>query len=808
MKKIKKSLLTFLTCVFVFVSCLAVASCDLLGFEKACDHQWGEWITEKEATCSEVGEKYRVCALDESHVERKPIEKLAHDVITHEAKEPTYEAVGWDAYETCSNCDYTTYHELPKKCWHNLTCSYTIINGVMIVSQGYTCSECQGTFEPADVLVYTFENATEKGYYKLTIDCKIDGVADYDLYGSGFQLGDVKIADGCSFPYQNDWEENKKKLRELEFGDNISSIGKIDYYTYLTTLVIGENVKTIKTDAICDLFALKEIYFEGDLPTLEPDALWRRYGVVDGESPVIEPIAYYKDGAKGFEEYGCKLQGCSLRKLGETAPTLPQESMQEYAQQTNARSIEMATQLFEKSAKTRPFLQFIPFCSLSEYKEIKDLALSLTKNLTTDKAKAKAIFDWIVANITYDGVATFYPVEKVFETRKAVCAGYAGLMYDMLAAVKIPSLYVNGVYYFGTECTVEEILDGSFAGKYEGIGHGWLICYLDGEATICDPTWGNFDITPSELTEMNLATTGINAFSVIPEAYDPALYADLLYYDDGDLYNLYSGNLTVFSGTSLSINGVFPFYYRFRIPNDSFEYGFGFIDCKLAYKEMFVYSHGVTDYKHGRFYGSDFREYSYVEVLEFLAFEKLWYNESFEIDLIDEFLFDEYGTIYHINEGNTLSVVGSVSKNRTIVIPEKINGLPVTAIDEYAFRGSYATEIVLPDCIEKIGAHAFLGSHIESIVLPKNLKILEPGAFAGCYNLTSVTMYANVELIGCESDHVAYIPFLLFEGLSTEQLTVYYQGTQEDFEKIHFKKSFYDPKILYEHVKSYVQFQN
>ncbi len=36
-----------------------------------------------------------------------------HDIINHDAQPQTCEGIGWDAYETCSRCDYTTYVELP-----------------------------------------------------------------------------------------------------------------------------------------------------------------------------------------------------------------------------------------------------------------------------------------------------------------------------------------------------------------------------------------------------------------------------------------------------------------------------------------------------------------------------------------------------------------------------------------------------------------------------------------------------------------------------------------------------------------------
>ena len=37
---------------------------------------------------------------------------LGHDLISHAGKAPTCTEIGWEAYETCSRCDYTTYAEI------------------------------------------------------------------------------------------------------------------------------------------------------------------------------------------------------------------------------------------------------------------------------------------------------------------------------------------------------------------------------------------------------------------------------------------------------------------------------------------------------------------------------------------------------------------------------------------------------------------------------------------------------------------------------------------------------------------------
>ncbi|MDE7087374.1 MAG: hypothetical protein K2O67_04195, partial [Clostridia bacterium] len=73
---------------------------------------WGAWQTETAATCKEKGTEKRVCA-DCSHEETRElaINPDAHDLIHHEAQAATCLEKGWNAYDTCSRCDYTTYSE-------------------------------------------------------------------------------------------------------------------------------------------------------------------------------------------------------------------------------------------------------------------------------------------------------------------------------------------------------------------------------------------------------------------------------------------------------------------------------------------------------------------------------------------------------------------------------------------------------------------------------------------------------------------------------------------------------------------------
>ena len=66
----------------------------------------------KDATCTEVGwDAYDTCSRCD-YTTYKEIAALGHDLKHHGAKTPTCTEAGWEAYDTCSRCDYTTYKEL------------------------------------------------------------------------------------------------------------------------------------------------------------------------------------------------------------------------------------------------------------------------------------------------------------------------------------------------------------------------------------------------------------------------------------------------------------------------------------------------------------------------------------------------------------------------------------------------------------------------------------------------------------------------------------------------------------------------
>ena len=67
----------------------------------------------KAPTCTEPGwDAYEACSRCD-YTTRKELPALNHALEQHAAKAPTCTEPGWDAYEACSRCDYTTRKELP-----------------------------------------------------------------------------------------------------------------------------------------------------------------------------------------------------------------------------------------------------------------------------------------------------------------------------------------------------------------------------------------------------------------------------------------------------------------------------------------------------------------------------------------------------------------------------------------------------------------------------------------------------------------------------------------------------------------------
>ena len=101
-----------------YVTC---ANCDYTTYVEipAKGHTPGNTVIENkvDATCTVDGSYDEVvyCTVCNTELSRETKTEAAtgHELVHHDAKAPTCTNVGWDAYDTCAKCDYSTYVEIP-----------------------------------------------------------------------------------------------------------------------------------------------------------------------------------------------------------------------------------------------------------------------------------------------------------------------------------------------------------------------------------------------------------------------------------------------------------------------------------------------------------------------------------------------------------------------------------------------------------------------------------------------------------------------------------------------------------------------
>lgn len=90
---------------------------------------------------------------------------------------------------------------------------------------------------------------------------------------------------------------------------------------------------------------------------------------------------------------------------------------------------------------------------------------------------------------------------------------------------------------------------------------------------------------------------------------------------------------------------------------------------------------------------------------------------------------------------DTVTITGYTGQVTELVIPETIEGKPVTAIASGAFTGAEVQAVVLPKSLVRIDDGAFSGCTLASLVVFDNIETIGDACFARCENLQ--TLYIN-----------------------------------------------------------------
>lgn len=122
---------------------------------------------------------------------------------------------------------------------------------------------------------------------------------------------------------------------------------------------------------------------------------------------------------------------------------------------------------------------------------IKEKALEITRNCTSEYEKLTAIHDWVCENIYYDtdnintSLTLPYSASEVLSDKRAVCLGFSTLSAALCRSIGIPCNVISG-YALGIGSDSDwsdETIHSSQP------NHAWNEAYVDGRWVIFDTTW-------------------------------------------------------------------------------------------------------------------------------------------------------------------------------------------------------------------------------------------------------------------------------------------------------------------------------
>lgn len=197
-------------------TCIRPGTCTTCGGSYYGGHDLVQYAA-KAPTCTEIGwDAYDRCIRCD-YTTYAELPALNHDLEQHAAKAPTCTEIGWNAYETCSRCDHTTYTELPA-----LNHDYQAVTvEPTCETDGYTvftCSRCKDSYtaDPTDQLGHQFGAWSPNGTGSQSASCLRQGCAhtgSTDCRKFNFRTAEGEALTFCPVCGQ---AENAAQLEKIE----------------------------------------------------------------------------------------------------------------------------------------------------------------------------------------------------------------------------------------------------------------------------------------------------------------------------------------------------------------------------------------------------------------------------------------------------------------------------------------------------------------------------------------------------------------------------------------------------------------
>lgn len=112
----------------------------------------------------------------------------------------------------------------------------------------------------------------------------------------------------------------------------------------------------------------------------------------------------------------------------------------------------------------------------------------------------------------------------------------------------------------------------------------------------------------------------------------------------------------------------------------------------------------------------------------------------------------QYGDFTYASDGAQVTIIGYTGTGGVVVIPDVIDGFPVTSLGLGSFRlCTNLTSVTIGTNVTDIGESAFAASSLHGILFPDGLTNIGNYAFAFCSNVSDITIPNRVTTVGNEA---------------------------------------------------------
>ena len=236
------------------------------------------------------------------------------------------------------------------------------------------------------------------------------------------------------------------------------------------------------------------------------------------------------------------------------------------------------------------------------------------------------------------------------------------------------------------------------------------------------------------------------------------------------------GGFNNWNPSDITMKEVSPAVYEVTIENTSYDKINDFPGFKFIKDHTFADQWGSSvTASSGTSYAVNYNDVSSITVSPGSDAEDSQHNFIIRLDLTNWDWDTKTGATFTVTVAaatNTFDfneTTGTITKyvesDTVVVIPSKINGVPVETIGNTAFQNSAVTSVTIPDSVTAIYSGAFVNCpQLTNISIPNSVTYIGFSAFSSCTSLKSITLPSSLNSIsealffGCSQLTTIHIP--------------------------------------------------